>query len=565
MLPLVSIVIGEVRGDQGSNTPQADDRSAGRPTRPARYPVLLALLLTGLAGAADLVLTCRAPLVTSDSASYLSAAENLVSDKGLTTAFNDSTSAYHPVQVIGFHAQVPFAHFGPLYPLALAAFEATGLSGLGSARLVGLLALIAIVPLLFALAVRALDGCLPLVVACVLIAVVGPSGPGFVSGNLLELSGTVLSEPLFYATLLGTLLSCSIYMEMRLNRYLAAAILLGTCATLTRYVGVSLALACGVALLSSSRLPYRQRMLAGLGMVAGGLIALLGWPLVDAWLSGGSAPRQLAFHLHPGVLGQLLATTEMWFFPSGGPTWFIAPATIGLLAIAAIVPLTGHHLGLVRSGPPDLSPNGRSLLRLLALFTLSYLVVVVGSSICLDASLSLDQRVLGPIQVTTYLVLISLLYWSLRSCLHSLPRRRQIWAVRAAALLLILPIVPAAVSQLRHPFLSPQPTAAMIALSRLPADEVVVTNEPSGVFVYAHRGSVLTPVSDYVTTGEPNPDFETDLSYVGRLLRQQPGVVAFFPEPFQPSLVTVAQLEQSDGLTVTRRFADGTLFLSVKD
>lgn len=47
----------------------------------------MALVLAGLACAANLELTRNAPLFTTDSASYLSAADNLTSTKGLTTWF----------------------------------------------------------------------------------------------------------------------------------------------------------------------------------------------------------------------------------------------------------------------------------------------------------------------------------------------------------------------------------------------------------------------------------------------------------------------------------------------
>jgi hypothetical protein len=88
----------------------------------------MALVLAGLACGANLELTRHAPLLTTDSASYLSAADNLTSGKGLTTAFNDSTSVYHPLQAVGFRGTVPFTHFEPLYTILIAGCTLPGLA-----------------------------------------------------------------------------------------------------------------------------------------------------------------------------------------------------------------------------------------------------------------------------------------------------------------------------------------------------------------------------------------------------------------------------------------------------
>jgi hypothetical protein len=102
----------------------------------------------------------------------------------------------------------------------------------------------------------------------------------------------------------------------------------------------------------------------------------------------------------------------------------------------------------------------------------------------------------------------------------------------------------------------------MVALSKLAKRDVVFTNEPAGVFVYAHRGSVLAPVRTYVITTEANPDFKLDVEEVGDVLQQRHGVVALVPDLYPDSL-TVGDLRRWAGLVVTRRFADGTVFLSV--
>jgi hypothetical protein len=532
--------------------------------------LVVAFVLAGLACAANLELTRHAPLLTTDSASYLSAADNLTSGKGLTTSFNDNTSPYHPIQAVSFHGRIPFAHFEPLYAVLIAGLHSVGLSDLSAPRTIGAVSIFLIVLLLFALAYRALRGYLPLVLVFVVVTVVGPSGTGFVSGNLLGLSGQVLSEPLFYAFTLGALLACAIFLEKGVRRYLVATVVLVVAATLTRYVGLSVVVATSFAILTTKALPAFRRKQSAALVLGFGMLALVGWPAVDGVLSGGSGPRQLAAHLHPHLLGDLLSTAGAWFFPTDWPTWLTDPAALVLLATAAIVPLSGNYFRLIQlpSGPP---PEIQSLLRLSAIFLLSYLIVVLGSSTLLDATLSLDQRVLGPIQVVAYLLLVSLLYWAVRSRAdarplpaHAPPARFSLAPLTVAvavALLLVVPNVALVYRQLRHPFPTPQPSAGMVALAKLPTNDVVFTNEPSGVFIYAHRGSILAPVRSYPITTNPNSEFKEDVEYVGDLLRRRHGVVALVPD-IQAPLLTFRELQHWAGLVVTGRFADGTVFLS---
>ena len=394
-----------------------------------------------MAAAANLELTRRSPLLTTDSASYLSAAENLSSGKGLTTSFNDSLSVYHPREVVAFNGRVPFVHFEPLYPLLLAALHGAGLGELGAARLIGVTSLVVIVLLLCALASRAFQGCLPLVLVFVLITVIGPSGKGFVAGNLVELSGEVLSEPVFYAFSLGALLTCALFLDKGSRRYLVS-----TSAPRRRRNAHPLRRGkCG------ARRRYRHRHHDDLSAPesreecdrrawGSDFVAVVGWPLVERWLSGGASPRQIAFHLHPHLLTDFLATAASWFFPTGWPSWLTDSGAVVLLVIAAIAPCPAVVSG--SSGAPRVLPLRRKTsCGCLAIFLLSYAFVVFVSSTWLDASLSLDQRVLGPMQVASYLILLSLVYWAVRSRWAVDFRFAPLAVTLGVALLLIVPNV----------------------------------------------------------------------------------------------------------------------------
>jgi hypothetical protein len=410
------------------------------------------------------------------------------------------------------------------------------------------------------LAGRAFEDSLPLTALFVVLAVLGPSGKGFLPSNLFELSGEVLSEPLFYVFLLGALLAGAHYLERGGERYFVGLLVLASLATLTRYVGVSVAVAIALACLGNRGADVPRRGPRVAAIMAAGFVPLVGWPLLDGWLSHGSAPRELAVHLRLDMVSEGLATATSWFFPADWPTWFTDPAAVTLVLAAVVVPLSPRCFGLLPASASLPRPT-RVVLRLAAIFIGVYLVVVVFSGSFLDASLSFDQRVLGPVQIMSYLVLLAVAYWSIRCRVTHRARMVALAATGAVALLVLLPTSPVGARQLHLALPAPHPSRAMTALAALPASDVIVTNEPSGVFVYAHRGSVLTPVRRYIITDQGNPRFHQDLEYVGALVRRRHGVVALIPDLQQPQ-VGVGDLERWAGLHVTRRFGDGTLFLT---
>jgi hypothetical protein len=518
------------------------------------------VVLAGLAGVASFGLTRRSPLLTTDSASYLSAAANLLTGRGLTTAFDDSTSLYHPQQAVQFGGSVPFAHFGPLYPLVLAGLHFLTLGPLASARAIGVLSLAVTVVLLCRLADRAFQGSLPLMVLLVVVSVLGPSAPGFLPGSLFELSGEVLSEPLFYVLLLGALVAGAHYLERGGERYFVGLLALAFLATLTRYIGASVALAVGLASLGAWRSTVPHRVRRAVLIMGAGLVPLVGWPLLDGWLSGGSAPRELALHLRGAMATEGLSTATAWFFPAHWPTWFTGPVAVALVIAAAVLPLSDRFFGLLPRSA-GLPRETQVVLRVSATFISTYLAVVVVSGSLLDASLSFDQRVLGPVQIAAYLVLLSIAYWSVRCRVRLGARPVALAVASAVALLVVVPAIPMGARQVGMTLAPGVPSSAMLALAGLPSSTVIVTNEPSGVFVYAHRGSILAPVRSYVITGQENPGFRGDLEYIGTLLSERPGVVVLVPDLQRPQ-VGVADFERWAGLRVTWRFADGTVFLS---
>lgn len=99
------------------------------------------------AGSAALVWTAtdHGMVQATDSAGYLSAAENLASGKGMTSPISLSSSAVRIAEQLRFGDQLPFTHLGPGYPAMIGLLRATGVGLDSSARLVSAAGLAALV------------------------------------------------------------------------------------------------------------------------------------------------------------------------------------------------------------------------------------------------------------------------------------------------------------------------------------------------------------------------------------------------------------------------------------
>jgi hypothetical protein len=529
-----------------------------------RASVLACLILIVLACAANLYYTWHSPGFTTDSASYLSAAHNLVSGKGITTSFNVDTNSLHPAQAYGYHGRVPLSGYEPLYPVVLAAVHYLGFSQVGAARLIGVISIGLAVGLLCLLAHRAFGGSVPLMCGFVVLAVLGPSEWSFVK-NLLQLSGTVLSEAPFDVLLLGSLLATATFLVRVRFRTLMLASVLIMLAILTRYAGISIALAAGLAIVTSKSIAIRMRVIGAFAIGCAAAIGLIGWPLLNKVLFHGPSAREFAYHLDHSLVSQTLTAVSAWLFPSSWNTWFTFPISALLLLLVAVLPLSRNFFGLLKPGTHHPPPGARALLRLCALFIPCYLYVLLITDTRVDATFVANQRILEPLQIVFYLVLLSLVYWTLRSRFagrsHLVP---QIGTV-ALMLVVIIPTVPAVSRQLRSQFPREQIAVEYKAVADLPASDLVFTNDTSGTYLFAHRSSVFDPVWEFVATDRFNSSFRQDLGFVGKLLREHQGVVMLVPGTFTggSATATADDFQRYAGLVVTRRFPDGTVFLSV--
>jgi hypothetical protein len=517
--------------------------------------VVLGIIAIG-ACAISLHVTQHAPIVLPDSAAYLSAAHNLGTGKGLTTSFNPATSLYSPDQVATVYGRVPLAQYGPLYPIVLAFLHLLGLSSHAAVTVVGLASLVAFIVFVGMLAARLVDRRLSLVTLLVLACVAAP-GITILGRwvNPLALSTFALSDLLFYALVMASLVAIDAWLRSpTLFRATVVAVLI-VAAVLTRYAGVSVAAAAACAALGEVGWDRRRRLTGALVMVGAGIVAFFGWDEVNKLAYGATSPRAVVFHPGGGWAPAMLHVAGGWFFPASWSRGFLAwGAAIIIIATVAIAVCAPIRQWVVNDSAAT-SPVPVRLWRIGGFFLICYAAVLVVTRIWLDASLAIDNRILGPIQTVLYLLITSMLYWAVRSRIHDL--RLRLWSAGIAAAAVLLVWAPNLASLSSEVSLVAPVKPGILAL---PPSRFVVTDDAAGTYLTDGHASIQLPFTHFYTTGQVNPRFHQQLQEIGQMIRQKHGVLVWWPT-VAAGVPSENEVQQVADLVVVKQLSNGVLIL----
>ena len=449
-------------------------------------PPLAGLIAVLVAGAKGLY-------VSPDAVFYVGTARNWLDGRGFTP----------PPGV------PPLEHFPPGFTMVLAALGKLGVDPLTGARVVNALAFAGLV-LLVGLAVRAVTGSVPAaLVASVLCAA---------AVDLLALSSSGLSEPLFILLALGGLVALAAYLDDPRPALLAGACLLVAAAFLTRYIGIALVVA-GVAGLLS-----RRRWRAA-GVFGGVTVAPVGVFLLLA--DGGVSDRTVAFHMFGAeYVGQAAGPFARWLLPWPGPP-------VGLL-LAVLLVAAGVVVARRLDGP---------LPWLLVAFAVAYLAVLLANRAFTDASGRLDARFLAPLHVVAILVAVPALRHVRLPVAGILVLGQVVGAVAWAA-------GDGSIGRRGYTAAALQDSAVMVSLQ-----EPLYTNAPDAVYFVTGRPSLAIPAEKDYLTGKANPRFAEEVASMHGYLAYFDAIT--FKRSFQPTRV---ELEAALRLEVVAQDAIGTLY-----
>jgi len=360
-----------------------------RPQQARVLSWLLPALLAGMGCILILARTAQGPGTTGDSVSYVMGAQSLLQGEGYS-------------RLSGGGEHLPITGFPPGYSAILAAVSAVGGDPYQMARILNAVLFGLNIFLAGIIVSRSTRSWLAASLASAFL---------LLSDDLIHIHSWVMSEGLFvFWMLLGFLLleACLVSSGWMLAGFVG---LTAAAATLTRYVGLSVAAAQGLALLLLGTAPHRRRWVQAIVFTLAGAIPVLVWFGRNAVLAGTATNRGLGYHpLEPALVTAFLGTANAWFFPLalGIPRALRAAISVALmLGVGVAFILAADH---DRRHPADPDLRQRRIIPWLMVFFLpAYGAILLANSMFLDASTSPSgaARYLSPAYIGLVVFLVT--------------------------------------------------------------------------------------------------------------------------------------------------------------
>ena len=532
------------------------ERLGGRLWERENRSLVVGTVLLVLAGPV-LVLACtrHGVAIGGDGVVYVAAARNLLHGDGLSWI-----GPGHDVR--------PLVIFGPLFPFLLSLLARLGLDPLVGARWVNA-ALDGINILLFLLTLLWATRQVWIPLMGGVIAVLSP--------ELLALHAGAISEPLFLALLLASLVLLTSYLERGTRwRLVAAAVAMGL-AYLTRYAGLMFAAASLVALVLPGRGSWRTRLLAA------GIYALLFGSFAGAWMLrnhlvlGTATSRSLS--LLPPSLSLFVSVGDIvtyWFLPERLPLGLRLGAflVVGVFLVTARIRIRG---GSAATAPTDEAGRRRESLfcGVLVLAIVVYLGGLIASRALVVPRISIDGRILAPVNL-----LILLLVLTMVSGIGQAGRTRSRLTSVVVAGTFLFAISNASRGAIRTLVLEAdgqgfssrawQSSPLVNALRLLPLETPIFTNEVEALYLLADRFAYRLPTgclpedamtAMIVAENCQTPEYLVWSARMRDRIIHERAVLAIFNNYTDQRYYAAVVPELAEGLAILSRQGDGTLYV----
>jgi 4-amino-4-deoxy-L-arabinose transferase-like glycosyltransferase len=472
--------------------------------------LLSVLLLLSLCGAA--AISYAVPKTTGgtwDSVVYIGVARNLAAGSGFYLA--------HSLP------KRPFTHWAPLYPLILAIPAHFGIDPVESAKWLNML--------LFGYSIFIAG-----IIAwryCGRFWIFGILASSFLlfSPDLIEIFSQVLSEGLFIALLLTSLLLLLSYKESGNSKSLFGAGITLSAALLTRYAGAFFFIAALPFVFTWRDLKQKVR----LAILFCSIVALPStvW-IIHNLRSGGEAvgTRRLVYHrLSSNALREFLKNVSLWFSPP------MLPSSVRLLVMAGLLAIIlGAFVTALRSRrlSADSSPHSALLLaKMCIVFDCVYFGFLFLTIAVLDALTEPNLRLLSPIYPITALLLVaSLALWG-----EKLGRQSVHWRFLLITYLLIVGLNAArswgTVRDIRQNGIGFQTVAwqddeIFRFVREFPENETLYSDSPTLIYFWTKRALYFPPQKYSQVSTQVNLGFEQEMNTLVELGNRRPIVIVSF-------------------------------------
>jgi hypothetical protein len=529
-------------------------------TRPSWLPLAIGLACAGVvATVIALVVTSDSPGFFPDSSVYLGTARNLLDGRGLTTPFNLQFNPYPPARAVAFHGEFPLTVYPPLYPIVLAILGWFGAGLIDAARWLN--------AVLFGVNV-VLAGMLTWRITRSTVVAVATALGLAVTVNVVINHALVMSEPLMMAIVLaGALLTPRMLRAPNAGTITAV----GACAAaaaLARVAGVAFTATVVVAALLWIARPLRDRVRVASVLAAIGLSPLVLWVLVTRFTSDAVDVRPFRVHFPASDIYDTFVDTV------GG--WLLGPDASRTADLVVLGVLVAALAALGWFVARDRVPRGATaevraerteslhLLGVLALFVVLYVVVLYLTATFFDAGISVEGRLLVPIQVVAAVLVVGLVYRAAARVGGATV------AIGAAVVVIVLCAWPSreiaqgfgrtsTIDLLDQGFVKPGMSPLGAAVAALPRDAVVASTFPSTLYSSSGHDVVFVPPRWDRMSGERNAHFRRQLAELGQVLAARHGYLALYSHPAD-EFATYDELAHAMRLVEVGRYADGALY-----
>jgi hypothetical protein len=310
-------------------------------------------------------------------------------------------------------------------------------------------------------------------------------------------------------------------------------------AYLTRYAGLALTATFLVAI-CILRTNWRKRFTSIGIYLAGFLPWVLGWAIRNRLVAGNSTNRTFVWHpitienLQIGryEVSSFLIPVEAWRREIFKQPYIIEALIIIILGMILVWTLlqTWKHI----SKPNQLSdmkrggkPSREVISFTVALFIFAYLASILASMTMFDAATKFKLRILSPVFVGLYILLIYAGVW-LRG------KNRAVVIVLTFIFLGFsvykqsITVAQWSKSGLGYASFQWYDSEAMQYLRDLPADIKIYTNEPGAVYLYVERGAVVLPDQYDSATALVRDGFEAGVATMQKEINAGQAVLALF-------------------------------------
>jgi len=390
---------------------------------------------------------------------------------------------------------------------------------------------------------------------------------------LVEIHSMAWTEALFIFLFLTGVLALGVYLHQPTSRHLWMASLATALALLTRYAGLAIVAAFGLAILLFARQEIRKRLQHALlfGLVS--LAPLAFWLLRNSQVAGTAANRELVFHpIERGQAAQAITTISSWLLVPLDAPLLVKAVVIALFSLTILYLLYLKFRSKLAEEAHPVSTGFKlsGIILVMLIFVPVYLAFLALSLSFFDANTPLDGRILSPVYISA-LVIVAYLFLQIR--LSSRLQRLALSGSWILALIIILVNSRQSIANIQASHLngigfdSPRwrESELIASLADFPPNLAVISNSPEPILLYTDRPAISLPRKVQIANRQVNPDYAAELESVTNRLITGGAILVYFNQIERPNLPDLDELRPAlasaaiAGIKVLRVVEDGVI------